>query len=490
MIYRKNMSSLFRRGKRMKKSVLTVLLITAASLSAGKLDRGSRNNLPETANLKQLTTKTQNHYISPYGGFSPDGKWIVYDTRADGPLMGSNPYIEKVNTQNRKIKRVYEVPGQNEYGPGCGTPAYHPFKDQIIFIRGIKNASKSRPYDLHRRTCVMVDENAAPGKGIYMDARDVYPPFTPGALRGGTHAHQFSGCGEWIGFTYNDAVMAELEEKTGRKLNLRTVGVMKRGTPVEVSGHTETENNSGRCFSVVVSSVVPDPEPGSNQISRAFSNAWVGENGYRKKDGTYQPAQAYLGKLKTESGEELVELFISDIPENIQTSGRNGAIEGTKTQMPSPPEGVKQRRLTYTGERKYPGIVLSPRHWVLSSSDGKYIAYLAKDNEGVVQLFAVSPAGGEPIQLTKHDTSVQDTFFWKPGSHAVCYVCDNSVFALKIKDGRPCEPARLTKRFSSHPINPCWSRDGSMIAFNLDTAESGKQYRQIFLLTLSEDTNS
>ncbi|AQQ09680.1 translocation protein TolB [Sedimentisphaera cyanobacteriorum] len=474
----------------MKASLCTILLvITASAFPMGDVSVNKNSDISGAGKSIQLTNQPENHYISPYGSFSPDGEWIVYDTRADGPLMGSNPYIEKVNTQTGKIQRVYEVPGQNEYGPGCGTPTYHPSKDQIIFIRGIKNASKSRPYDFHRRTCVMADESKSSGKGVYMDARDVYPPFTPGALRGGTHAHQFSGDGEWIGFTYNDALMAELEEETGRKLNLRSVGVMKRGLPVEVSGHTQTENHSGRCFSVLAAKVVPDPEPGSNQISRAFSNAWVGSKGYLKANGTYQRAQAYLGTLKTEAGEDLVELFISDIPENIQTSGRHGAIEGTKTKMPMPPEGAGQKRLTYTQNRKYPGIVRDPRHWVLSSSDGKYIAYLAKDDDAAVQLFAVSPTEGEPIQLTKHDTSVQDTFFWKPGSHTISYVCDNSVFSVAIENGSPSSPKKLTKRFSTHPVNPCWSRDGSKIAFNLDVSEAGEKYRQIFLLSLSEQAS-
>jgi len=32
-------------------------------------------------------------------------------------------------------------------------------------------------------------------KATRLDARDVTVPFRPGALRGGTHAHQFSGDG-------------------------------------------------------------------------------------------------------------------------------------------------------------------------------------------------------------------------------------------------------------------------------------------------------
>ena len=40
-----------------------------------------------------------------------------------------------------------------------------------------------------------------------LDARDLLPPFTPGALRGGTHVHQFSPDGHVVSSTYEDHVL-------------------------------------------------------------------------------------------------------------------------------------------------------------------------------------------------------------------------------------------------------------------------------------------
>lgn len=443
----------------------------------------------QATEVRQLTWDFQNHYLSPYGGFSPDNQWLVYDTRTAEGAMGGNPAIEKVNTVTGRREVVYRVPNQNEYGPGCGTPTWHPHENKIIFLHGLDNADHDRPYDLHRRTCVMVDE-ANPGIATRLDARDVTVPYSPGALRGGTHAHQFSGDGQWIGFTYNDGLLTEIDRQTGRPVNLRTVGVMTPCRSVDVDTDPEGENHNGIWFSVLVARVVPYPQVGSDEISRAFDNAWVGKNGYRKADGTWQRAQAYLGKLKIKDNRDLIEVFISDIPERIDRPGPSGPLEGTMDDFPLPPEGVTQRRLTSTENKKYPGVAEDPRHWVLSSSDGKYIAYLAKDDNGIVQIFVVCPQGGDPVQITDGQTPIQSTFFWKPDSHILCYVCDNSIFVTGLENEQPLKSIRLTERFPVHPVYPCWSNDGNMIAFNVDIPDGGNLYRQIFVIQLKSEPAS
>jgi hypothetical protein len=433
----------------------------------------------------QITFDDDNHWLSPYGAFSPDDRWLVYDTRQVDSAMGSNPFIKKVNVETGQIETVNTTYNHTSNGPGCGTPMYQPTRNRVNIIHGPENANSDIPYDFHRRTCVMVDEEQ-PGKGIHLDARDISPPFTPGALRGGTHAHQFSGDGDWIGFTYNDSLMVDLENRTGQKSDLRTVGVMTRYSPIDVDQDAVGENNDGEWFAVLAARVTPHPQPGTDEIDRAFSNAWVGEKGYLKADGTWQRAQAFLGKVRTVDDCEVVEVFIVDIPDRIDRPGPDGPLEGTKTCLPMPPEGTTQRRLTHLSHRKYPGVVTEPRHWVLSSSDGQYIAFLAKDTAGIVQIFAVSPQGSAPIQLTSHSTHVQDTFAWQPGSHLLCYVCDNSLFLAGLENGTPMPPIRLTNPFQAQPLYPCWSHDGKAIAFNLYVSIDEQQFRQIFLLNLTK----
>ncbi|MBD4005232.1 DUF3748 domain-containing protein, partial [Xanthomonas citri pv. citri] len=81
---------------------------------------------------------------------------------------------------------------------------------------------------------------------------------------------------------------------------------------------------------------------------------------------------------------------------------------------PAPPRGVVQRRLTFTHHRAYPGLVNVPRHWVRCNPQGTQIAFLMRDDNGIVQLWLISPQGGEPRQLTHNKTDIQSAFNWHP----------------------------------------------------------------------------
>ncbi|MCV4733158.1 DUF3748 domain-containing protein, partial [Escherichia coli] len=76
----------------------------------------------------------------------------------------------------------------------------------------------------------------------------------------------------------------------------------------------------------------------------------------------------------------------------------------------APPAGVSQRRLTFTHHRRYPGLVNVPRHWVRANPQATAIAFLMRDDAGVVQLWLISPQGGEPRQLTHHASGIQSAF--------------------------------------------------------------------------------
>jgi len=466
-------------------STITVFTIIALGTSCPY----TQTDISQGIEVLQLTFDPRNHYLDNNDNFSPDDQWLVYDTRkaVPGPPVseiGANSNIEKVNVNSGEIVVLYETENQTEHGPGVGAASYHPTENKIVCMHGLLNCNADRPYWFWRRTGILVDESQ-PGKPIFLDARDVTPPFTPGALRGGTHRHEWSADGQWIGFTYNDAIMADIEERTGERVNLRTIGVSTSLRPVEVDRDTEGENNDGLWFSALVVKVIPNPKPGSDEISRAFSDAWVGTKGYRKPDGTWQKARAFLGKLRTKEGNDLVEVFIVDIPNRIDVPGDDEPLEGTKTTMPMPPKGTKQRRLTYTENRKYPGVVIEPRHWVRSSPDGSRISYLAKDDNGITQVFFVSPLGGEPVQVTHHNSPIQSTVRWNPNGNEICYVCDNSIFLCDVGDGPSFGKARrITTRTDEPPLCPVWSHDGKTIAFNRLVQNGKKWYKQVFLLRL------
>lgn len=457
---------------------MSAIIVLAAALAlAGPEAVGKARGMKSTLTKRdqpggteiQLTSKACNHWMMPFGPFSPDGKWIVYDARDEEGAMGANAVIEKVNVETGEIVVVYRVPEQTADGPGCGTASFGP-DGRVVFIHGLPG----KKYEMTRRLAAAV---GADGKAVFLDGRDLTPPGTPGALRGGTHAHEWSADGRWIGFTYNDAIMA------ARGHDLRTVGVATDLRPVKVDRDPDGENLNGAWFAVTIARVTPDPKPGSDEISRAFENAWVGREGYVRSDGKRQRAQAFIGRTRDAAGHEVDEVFIADVPDRIDAPGPNGPLEGTTDDFPQPPAGAIQRRLTHTEKWKYPGVVTEPRHWLAPSPDGRFIAFLGRDDHGVVQIFLVRPKGGEPAQITFNPWPVTSTIAWSPDGRSIVYAADGSLFAVGVSGGLQTNN-RLTAPNPTPIFYPAWSPDGKAIAFVREENAGRKIFRNIYLLRL------
>jgi len=431
---------------------------------------------------KQITHDLSYHHdLDNNDNFSPDGEWLVYDTRTDDGGIAASSKIEKVNVHTGETKILFEIKENQIWGPGAGAVSYSPKENAVVFIHGLENSTKENPYQQWRRTGVIIkDEN--PNVPLHMDSRDVTFPFTPGALRGGTHRHEWSGDGNWIGFTYNDAILKALEDLTGKKYNLRTIGVSKKIKPVLVDENPE--NVSGEWFSALVVRVVPEPKPGSDEINHAASDSWVGRNGYANTQGEQQIARAFLGTVISSNGKSVQEVFVVDIPEDITVPGGYGPLEGTATTFPMPPKGTNQRRLTHTTDTEKPGC----SGIVRSSPDGSYLAYMAFDNNGIQQVFLISPNGGNLIQLTEHKSNVSGNLRWHPDGKHVSYVWDGSLVLCKLDDSPFDERfERLTKSTNPTPTNAVWSHDGKMIAFNRLVGNEKDSTQQVFLRMLKSN---
>lgn len=408
----------------------------------------------------QITFDKKGHTIHNTQVFSPDDQWVVFDSRNYDSLIGSTELVKLVNIQTKEIKTLYQTKNQTTYGPGVGAVTFSPTQNRVIFIHGIRNADKENPYSMTRRTGVAI-ETDSPFQPLFMDARDITPPFTPGALRGGTHAHSWSADGKWISFTYNDCVIKQLSETDSSLKDLRMIGVMAPGK-VEVPYDSTLENNSGEMFLVVVTMVTEHPRPGTDEIDKAFDEGWIGRNGYLKPDGTRQQrAIAFQGNVRNNKGETITEVFVVDLPEDITVPSPGKPLEGTANTRPAVPKGTVQRRITYTEA----GIE-GPRHWLRTTSEGGLIAYLAKDENGIIQIYAVSPNGGDPVKITNNLFSVQGPFNFSPDGKYIAYNGDNSVF---ITDLKTQSSFRLTERKTDEekPVGaPVWSNKGDIIAYN------------------------
>ena len=430
----------------------------------------------------QLTHDPNGHTIHNTECFSPDDQWIVYDGRNFDSLISSTGNISMVNMETGEIRELYHTTHQTQYGPGVGAATFSPAANRVIFIHGIRNADKNNPYDFTRRTGVAIDV-AKPLHPIFMDARDITPPFTPGALRGGTHAHNWSADGKWISFTYNDYLLQQLQKKDSSVKDLRTVGVMVPGHPVQVAEDSLRENNSGKMFAVVVAEVTENPKPGSDEIDRAFDEGWIGSKGYQKKDGKWQHrAIAFQGEVVNDDGSKKSEVFVADLPEDVTRAKPGKPLEGTVTSRPNVPAGVEQRRITYTSNG-----IQGPRHWLRTTPDGSLIAFLGKDDKGIVQLFGVSPNGGNIRQLSFNNSSIQGPFNFSPDGKYLAYLADNSVFVTELSTGKSqclTASASNTEKVSGSVV---WSNNGSMLAFNkyVKDKTTGKLFLQIFVIKLN-----
>ena len=430
---------------------------------------------------KQITKDLgYNHDLDNNDNFSPDNQWLVYDTRTDSGGIAASAKIEKVNINTGEKRVLYQINDNKEFGPGVGAVSYSPVHNEVAFIHGLNNCTENNPYQQWRRTGVIIDENLKP---IFMDARDIDFPFTKGALRGGTHRHEFSGDGNWVGFTYNDAIMQALEKETGEKHNLRTIGVSKRGSAVKVKQNDSGENVDGEWFSAIVVKVVSNPKPGSDEISHAAGDSWVGKNGYMKPDGTRQLARGFIGSVKDKSGKNVDEVFVVDIPENIEIEGDFGPLEGTKESLPMPPKRATQRRLTFTANSGHPGCIGIVR----SNADGSLLAFLAKDKNGVKQIFTIDPNGGEMSQVTFHNSDVEGSLRWHPDGKSVFYISGGSIQVCKIGTEdfeKRCKV--ISKPSKESPTNLVVSHDGNTLAFNRMDAFKGKTSKQIFVIKLND----
>jgi len=432
---------------------------------------------------RQVTRGPGGRVLTNTGVWSPDNKWIVYDTRSDpaGDNFDGNT-IQMVNIHTGEVRELYRA----KNGAHCGVATFHPRENKVVFILGPENPTSDWQYSpFHRQGLIVAtDKNIATPMVVNLDARDLTPPFTPGALRGGSHVHVWDPAGEWVSFTYEDHVLAQFNRATAdNDINLRSIGVSVPGRPVHVKKE-HPRNHDGEYFTVLVTRTTANPSPGSDEIKRAFEEGWVGTNGYVRADGLRQPhALAFQSEVVTLGHETIAEVFIADLPNDLTQPGE-GPLAGTETRLPFPPKGCVQRRLTFTADRRFPGIQ-GPRHWLRSSPDGSNIGFLMKDDAGIVQLWTVSPNGGPPRQVTRNPWSIASAFTWSPDGTRVAHVMDNSVHVTEVASGKTHRLTRRTQGNDAPRPEACvFSPDGKKIAYIRRVRDSGKSSNQIFILSI------
>jgi hypothetical protein len=435
---------------------------------------------------RQITFAPHGHLLTNAGVWTADGEWLVYDIRSDAAgARFDGTRIERVEVATGRVEVLYE----SVEGACCGVVTVSPVDDRVVFILGPEHPTSDWSYGPARRRGVIV-RSGAPGFIEPLDARDLVPPFTPGALRGGTHVHQFSPDGRLVSFTYEDALLDTAAGAAGHQRNLRAVGVSVCGRPVSVP-RSHPRNHNGSAWSVLVTELDDEPPCGSDAISRACEEAWIGTAGYRRADGSRQQrALAFQGTVVTPDGEAISEVFVVDLPDDDAPAGGldtpgSGPLVGTPTTRPRPPAGVVQRRLTFTAQRVHPGIQ-GPRHWLRSNPDGDRIAFLARDEIGVVQLLTVSPRGGAPRPLTRLHASIESAFTWSPAGDRLACVIDGSVCLVDARDGEVVRLAPQKEAAAPRPEACVFSPDGRRVAYVRRVGSAAGEFNQLFTVDVPQ----
>lgn len=408
----------------------------------------------------QLTFSPKTHALDNNDNFSPDGKFLCYDTRATvyNENLANCKSIEKVNIKSGEETVLWEPPfisGENA-APGVAAVSYHPKMNKVIFIHGpfLEEVDERGYYNIRNRTAMEVDGNGD-GNINKVELRDIFNDLTtPGAHRGGTHRHEYTRNGNRIGFTYDDIII----QKYGR-----TIGYMEE--------HPNVPNGYTHYFSLILKpSEEGKSKPG--EIEKANDDSWVDSNGTMR---------AFIGKVRNENGIDYdYDLFVADIPLDVDITT---SFSGNKTEYPRPAKGITIRRLTYG--MKASGIVRG-------SHDGNKIAFSASDKNEIKQIFIIDAilSDNEPQKLSDFSSDVSSVR-WDPTGNWIFCISAGNIFVTNVDNAKSIRLTQNNLERSQLVV----SQTGNCLAYVAPTLTrdsdtklvldaTGNNFRQIYIMEL------
>lgn len=105
-----------------------------------------------------------------------------------------------------------------------------------------------------------------------------------------------------------------------------------------------------------------------------------------------------------------------------------------------------------------------------------------KDDQGIVQIYGISPCGGKIRQITNNDFPAETTFNVSPDGQFIAYGSYQRVYVTHIKSGATKQISPVPGEGMTGLRSITWSNDGNMLAYNRKVAIGDTNYFQIFLL--------
>ncbi len=447
-------------------TVFSILTFITAIISGCSDQSSTQSTTYIQMNEKQITNTEKNHVLDNNDNFSPDDRFLCYDTRGTvfNNDIGNSQTIEKVEIATGKETILYKpkkiITGEKA-APGVGAVSYHPKENKVIFIHGpwVDEVKERGYYGKPNRTGVEAKGDGS-GEWNKVDMRDIATgrPTTPGAHRGGTHRHEYSRNGIRIGFTYDDFLNTDYD---------RTIGYMEPNSNVP-EGYTHY-------FALLVKPAKKgESKPG--EIEKAHGDSWVDYAGTKR---------AFIGKVRAENGVDYEnDLFVAEIPDDVDITT---AFSGNNKEFPTPPKGIKIRRLTHNMDAD--GIVRG-------SFDGKYIAFYAPDKNGIKQVFIIPADGSDndpdtkkhPRQVTNFKGNASN-LRWHPSDKWIFSICDGNIAVSYVGDDSSFGKTIFLTNDSLERNQLVVSHSGNVVAYGIDmpSKKTDRKFKQIF--TLEVDWN-
>ena len=344
------------------------------------------------AGERQIThDSAYDHLLDNNDNFSPDDRFLVFDTRTPVGHPRVGPDCESGNRHRKNHAPVPARARQPRSDRAWRRPALPITHNEVIFIHGpLHPTSPDNQYEKHCRLGGMCPRRRQRSMARSPDARNVNPPFTVGALRGGhasarvfggrpmgrLHVQRCRGAGSWPRDRQEPRPADDWRDETRPSSPRRP---RRANSP--------NEGPDSRHWS---SSSHPIQDRAATRFHTPPAIAGSASRVTDAPTGRRQRARAFIGTTRQpRSGQPLDELFIVDIPEEITAPGPLGPLQGTETSSPCRRPAPCQRRLTHTEASRFPVARESPA----ARLTAQRIAFRLRDDKGRSQIFLISPQG-------------------------------------------------------------------------------------------------